>query len=240
MSDPAIFSYMPVDAFLDRRLTLEQLRVLGALFSFRGKDSNTVFPSRKAIASRCGMHQSNISTATTALERLGWLSKAGRGGHSKATRYTITVPDTVAQSATVADAATVADQATRPVAQQATRLPVADSATRKELTSEPTSRTKRVTRAESGARLPDDWSLPDEWATWAIQNLTWTPDRCRAVAERFVDHWRSQAGARARKADWSATWRNWCRRENDSTSVASRHPKTANFNDRNYGQGGRL
>ena len=140
---------MPVDAFLDRRLTLEQLRVLGALFSFRGKDSNTVFPSRKAIAARCGMHQSNISTATSALVRLGWLSKEGKGGHSKATRYTIKVPDTVAQSATVADAATVAEQATRPVAEQATRLPVAQSATRKELTSEHTSRPSTATSADA-------------------------------------------------------------------------------------------
>lgn len=140
----AIFSYMPVDAFLDKRLTLEQLRVLGALFSFRSKSSDTVWPSRKAIAERCGMHQSNISTATSALVRLGWLSKDGKGGHSKATRYTITVPDTVAQSATVADAATVAHQATRPVAHQATRLPVAYSATRKELTSEHTKGTGQV------------------------------------------------------------------------------------------------
>ncbi|MBI5922033.1 MAG: helix-turn-helix domain-containing protein [Betaproteobacteria bacterium] len=100
-SAQVIFSYMPIEVFLDKRITLEQLRVLGALFSFRGKDSNTVFPSRKAIAKRCGMHQSNISTATTALERLGWLTKIGKGGFSKATRYTITVPETVADSATV-------------------------------------------------------------------------------------------------------------------------------------------
>ncbi len=139
-----IFSYMPIEAFADKRLTLEQLRVLGALFSFRSKNSDTVFPRRKAIAERCGMHQSNISTATSALVRLGWLSKEGKGGHSKATRYTITVPDTVAQSATAADAATVAQQATRTVAQSATRLPIAYSATRKELTSEHTNGTELV------------------------------------------------------------------------------------------------
>ena len=145
MAEPVhVFSYMPIEAFTDKRLTLEQLRVLGALFSFRGKDSNTVWPRRQAIAERCGMHQSNISTATSALVRLGWLSKDGKGGHSKATRYTITVPDTVAHSATVAERATVAQSATGTVAQQATRLPVAYSATRKELTSELTNGTGKV------------------------------------------------------------------------------------------------
>lgn len=95
------FSILPIEVFLDKRLTLEQVRVLGALFSFRGKDTNVVWPSRRQIAERCGMHLSNISTATSALEKLGWLTKDGKGGHSKATRYAITVPTTVADSATV-------------------------------------------------------------------------------------------------------------------------------------------
>jgi biotin operon repressor len=105
---------------------------------------------------------------------------------------------------------------------------------------EPTSRTKRVLRAENGARLPDDWSLPDEWGAWAIQHLTWTPDRCRAVADRFADFWRGLSGAKARKVDWFATWRNWCRTDNDKTPPTGRHPKTENFNGRNYGHGGKL
>lgn len=31
--------------------------------------------------------------------------------------------------------------------------------------------------------------------------------------EAFVDYWTGESGARARKADWDATWRNWMRRE---------------------------
>lgn len=136
----AIFSIVPAEVWRDKRLTLEQIRVLGVLFSFRGKDTNTVWPSRQQIAERCGMNVCNISTATTALERLGWLRKDGKGGHSKATRYTITVPD-VFGTRTVAHSATVADQAT--VAPSATRLPVAHSATRKEQTSEQTTTRSR-------------------------------------------------------------------------------------------------
>lgn len=167
-----VFAYLPIEVFIDKRLTLEQVRVLGALFSFRSKNSDTVWPSRQAIANRCGMHLSNISTATTALVRLGWLTKDGKGGHSKATRYTITVPDTVAQSATVADAATVAHQATRTVAQSATRLPLADSATRKEVTSEHTNGTEKV------SDLP---SCPAEKIIDAYHRLMPANPRCKIL-----------------------------------------------------------
>ena len=34
-----------------------------------------------------------------------------------------------------------------------------------------------------------------------------------AVAAQFRDYWHAQPGAKGRKADWDATWRNWCRRE---------------------------
>jgi len=30
---------------------------------------------------------------------------------------------------------------------------------------------------------------------------------------RFVDYWRAQPGAKGRKTDWQATWRNWCRKD---------------------------
>jgi hypothetical protein len=33
------------------------------------------------------------------------------------------------------------------------------------------------------------------------------------TAERFRDYWIAQPGVKGRKADWSATWRNWVRNE---------------------------
>lgn len=54
--------------------------------------------------------------------------------------------------------------------------------------------------------------LPDEWR-----------EECRRIQpkadphkvfEEFRDHWISQPGAKGRKSDWTATWRNWCRRIN--------------------------
>lgn len=164
------FAVVPLEVVQDRRLTLEQTRVLVALFSFRNKVTNTVWPSRAAIAERTGMHPSNISSATTALVNLGWLQKEGTGGHSKSTRYTLCVPDlvkptTVAQQATVAESATVAQSATQTVAHSATP-PLADSATRKEQSIEHTNEQKNTARARSTVPAKPDGVTDQTWSDW--------------------------------------------------------------------------
>jgi hypothetical protein len=74
------------------------------------------------------------------------------------------------------------------------------------------------TREAKGTRLPEDWepSGDDRSFAWSVG--------CdpQAVAARFRDYWRAQPGAKGRKADWPATWRNWCRRE--AERPASRSP----------------
>lgn len=59
-----------------------------------------------------------------------------------------------------------------------------------------------------GSRLPDDWSPTPEDRAFA-EVLGIDPDR---EAEQFRDYWRSVAGEKGRKLDWSATWRNSVRR----------------------------
>ena len=54
------FSVVPLEVVQDRRLTLEQTRVLIALFSFRNKATNTVWPSRAAIAERTGVAENRL------------------------------------------------------------------------------------------------------------------------------------------------------------------------------------
>ena len=178
MSNLPPFAVVPLEVATDRRLTLEQTRVLIALFSFRNKTTNTVWPSRSEIAQRTGMHPSNISSATTALVALGWLRKEGQGGYSKSTRYTLDVPDIlqvekIADSATVAERATVADSATQTVADQATRV-VADSATRKEHTKEHTKEQKNTTRASALVpAVPKPDGVTDQtWTDWLQQRKT--------------------------------------------------------------------
>lgn len=54
--------------------------------------------------------------------------------------------------------------------------------------------------------------LPDEWFS-ECRRIQPKADPHK-VFEEFRDHWISQPGAKGRKSDWTATWRNWCRRIN--------------------------
>lgn len=61
-------------------------------------------------------------------------------------------------------------------------------------------------------QLPAGWQLPKAWGEWSLAEYPhWTADIVRLEADKFADHWRAKSGKDARKADWLATWRNWCR-----------------------------
>jgi hypothetical protein len=75
------------------------------------------------------------------------------------------------------------------------------------------SSTKKRDSAASGARLPDDWEPSAELRAWAAANtphVNWPVE-----TETFRDYWRAKPGAKGRKSDWAATWRNWMRRKED-------------------------
>lgn len=68
-------------------------------------------------------------------------------------------------------------------------------------------------------RLPADWSPSEsdiKFCTTERKDLVVTE-----VAKRFVDYWISIAGPKARKTDWSATWRNWVRSERAVTKPSA-------------------
>lgn len=59
------------------------------------------------------------------------------------------------------------------------------------------------------SRLPQDWQ-PSELDVQFCK--TTRPDLNHAdIADAFRDYWIAVAGAKGRKLDWSATWRNWVR-----------------------------
>jgi hypothetical protein len=63
----------------------------------------------------------------------------------------------------------------------------------------------------TGTRLPAEWILTRELGDWAMQDCGMTREAVKSEAEKFADYWHGVAGAKGRKVDWSATWRNWCR-----------------------------
>ncbi|MCM4085117.1 hypothetical protein [Paractinoplanes hotanensis] len=75
-----------------------------------------------------------------------------------------------------------------------------------------------ATADESGSRLPPSFRVTDEMADWARQhapNVPWT------TTAAFIDYWTAQPGSKGRRCDWTATWRNWMRREQ---ATIERHP----------------
>ena len=78
-------------------------------------------------------------------------------------------------------------------------------------------------------RLPDNWSLSvDDMRFAAEQGLI-----CNEIAHeaaKFADYWRAQPDDKARKVNWSATWRNWVRRRQENRPTGP--PRLAVDNDR--------
>ncbi|WP_198407106.1 hypothetical protein [Nocardia terpenica] len=100
-----------------------------------------------------------------------------------------------------------------------------------------TPREPRTTGAAArGHRLPEGWQ-PGEDVIAAMRAECPHVD-LRAEHTKFVDYWRSQPGAKARKADWDATWRNWIRRAAEIGSRATlpvpARPSRADEKVRNY------
>ncbi len=225
------FAQVPIQVIQDSRLTLEQLRVLIALLSFGSKDGGSVWPKRALIAERTGMHPANISAATSALVKLGWLEKVGRGGFSKSACYTLKLPTTVADQATVADSATVAHSATNTVA---------DSATRKEQTIEQTKEQTKTYKRKPALVCPDD--VPESvWADFltirkakrapmtatALQSIQREADKAGiSIADALATC--CERGWQSFKAEWAAPTR----------PSARRVPAAENFAAKDYGTGG--
>ena len=65
-----------------------------------------------------------------------------------------------------------------------------------------------------GRRLPDGWAPARTAATLDLETGH-DPAWLERELDRFRDHWAAQAGAKGRKADWDATWRNWLRKADD-------------------------
>lgn len=70
---------------------------------------------------------------------------------------------------------------------------------------------EHAARAPTAQRLPADFELTEDRKATARAEAV-NPEREFA---RFCDHWRASGGSNARKRDWDAAWRNWCRKSGD-------------------------
>lgn len=88
----------------------------------------------------------------------------------------------------------------------------------------PASKHSKASKASKarGTRLPDGWVPDDDLIAWTKANA---PAAANALElDRFRDYWTAQPGAKGRKTDWAATWRNWARRCQEQAHGPRRGP----------------
>lgn len=84
-----------------------------------------------------------------------------------------------------------------------------------------TSKPSKASKAR-GTRLPDGWVPDDDLIAWTKVNA---PAAANVLElDRFRDYWTAQPGAKGRKTDWAATWRNWARRCQEQAHGPQRGP----------------
>ncbi len=83
------------------------------------------------------------------------------------------------------------------------------------------SKKKKTERTASASRLPASFD-PD--LQFAVDHGIQDPAEEFA---KFKDYWTAQPGQKGSKADWAATWRNWCRNAKPSRSQATETPYQA-------------
>jgi hypothetical protein len=72
--------------------------------------------------------------------------------------------------------------------------------------------------ARTATRLPEDFELTEPRRAYAVSEAV-DPQR---TFSKFTDHWKAASGAKARKLDWDAAWRNWCRTEAERGGLKAR------------------
>lgn len=185
------------------------LLMLLAIADFADDDGNA-YPAVSTLATKCRMKPRNANLILAAIKASGELEVRQNEGPNGTNRYRIILPGSPLQVSTGVQKSTVCrNMSITPVETYPKPLQVSTdkpSVNRQEPE-------RGAARSPKGSRLPLDWSLPDEYREWSATKLGWSADQAEEIAERFADYWHAATGGNATKADWFATWRNWCRRE---------------------------
>lgn len=70
-------------------------------------------------------------------------------------------------------------------------------------------------REPKGTRIPDDFEVTPAMRAWFREHCPGVDGPTETA--KFRDYWRAQPGAKGRRTDWEATWRNWMRKAAEDT-----------------------
>lgn len=186
--------------------------VLLAIADCAAEDGSNAYPSMAELMRKTGLSERGVQGAIKKLVELGELFVNANGGPRGCNRYRVIMatPHAVPpQEVHPADPAPAGDAAPP---QETTPTPAASApGTVLDPSEKKISSSKRSSEPR-GSRLPEPYDITDEMREWVRKHC---PDVRLPEHDRFCDYWRGQPGAKGRKADWFATWRNWMRKAQD-------------------------
>jgi hypothetical protein len=208
------FTILSNSVCLDSRLTM---RALGVLVRLLARPDNWRTNS-EGLAAEFGCGRDAVRGALHELQKAGYIrmQKAQNGsGHWSSSWLVFDEPQ--AEDATTDDGKPDAGKPEAGIADTGKPGPITRTdETRTDVTRTDVGKAPQKCSAEPtkprASRLPQDWALTKPLGEWAMQELGMTPEHVRTEAAKFIDYWHAKAGRDATKADWSATWRNWCRK----------------------------
>lgn len=194
------------------------LLMMLAIADFADDDGNA-YPSVGTLAVKCRTTPRHVNRILVALRASGELEIRVNEGPKGTNRYRITLCG-VTPVSPLTDTSPLTPRSAPPDVH--VPKPLTPTSDEPSLNHQRTRESARVTRspaAERGSRLPDGWQPSAADLDFCRQRR---PDLDPVeVVDRFRDYWQAQPGAKGRKANWSATWRNWVR--NERQGPAGRH-----------------
>lgn len=194
--------------------------------SDNANDEGFCYPSIATLSRKCGLEERSIHRVIVRLEDAGHVTRRERPGRSTVyTVHPLATPDrpsyrpkvTLTEGRPVAASGASDTQSGPPLTEGHTTPDRGSPITVMESSVEsPPNRQVRKT----AQRLPEGFGLTEDRRAVAVAEKV---DAQREFG-RFRDHWLAASGANARKHNWDAAWRNWCRKAADMKPTITRGP----------------
>jgi helix-turn-helix protein len=205
--------------------------VLLAIADCTNASGNDAWPSMTELCRKTLLSERGVQKAIRRLEEMGELKVTNNAGRGRTNRYQVVMETPHPVRGLEAENPEPRSPRTEFAPEQSSpKTPNVVRETPNHVhpePEEPTTRTVTTTAppvtppraSDRGTRLPDGFAVTPEMAAWAREKA---PSCGPTDHEAFCDYWHSVPGAKGRKRDWEATWRNWMRREHERRSRSSR------------------
>jgi hypothetical protein len=214
----------------EQNLPAMQKIVLLMMANRTSHETGLCYPSLDLLAKECGMTKRSMIEQIAKLEVGGFIAvirSAAENGVKQVNRYRLNLavkPDVGSESRSLvgsephslrSEPRSLGGSEPHSLRSEPRSLGGSEPHSPKPVTIEPKKETtnvvsKKTDENRNGSRLQIE-TLPDDWREFCHdERPELNADR---VFARFRDHWIAESGAKGRKLDWFATWRNWVRNE---------------------------